>query len=284
MTQTRLRVLGARVVKPHGGGRKAKALQLEQAEASLAPEEPFVCTPPQQSPPRELAPPAGRPGGRPPAGPDPGPGTPPPLVVPLPFSAARPYFPAPACCPPDCSTADTLVGRLGEQYMVLDAKFGRGLFLKQGVKAGALIARYSGERLTTRTLPPAEERPRTHMLRVPGSHDIIDGRPLADRLARSRPGRGKAVWTPGQAADLYHGYASLANAAGTEGKANVRMLFVPDDLAVEGVRPAGYDAAAAPVRLHRDLVDLLPRGAYLVAKTDLPPNTEILWHYQWVKE
>ena len=281
MPQTRQRVLGGRVVKPRAATSKGRAPGLSLALQQ--PEEPLSCTPPQLTPPRVSPPHAGR-GPRAPAGP--GPSTPPPLAaLASPFAAARPYFPAPAAAPADCSTADTLVGRLNEQYLVMDAKFGRGLYLKQGVKAGALIARYSGERLTTRTLPDAAERPRTHMLRVPGSHDIRAGRPLADRLVRAKLGRGKkAEWMPPEAADLRHGYASLANAAGTESKANVRMLFVPDDLAVEGVRPAGYDAASAPVRLHRDLVDLLPRGAYLVAKTDLPPNTEILWHYQWVKE
>lgn len=201
-----------------------------------------------------------------------------------PFAAALPHWPAPRSAPQDCSSADLVVGRLNMQYCVLDAKHGRGLFAKQGFAAGAFIARYSGEPLNTRTLPPAEQRPRTHMLRVPGTHDIIDGRPLADRLVRCRGGRGKAAWQPADSADLCQGYASLANAAPTDLGANVRMVFLPDDTALPGVRPAGYDAASAPERLKRDLVDLLPRGAYLVAKRDLPPNTEIMWHYQWVKE
>jgi hypothetical protein len=123
------------------------------------------------------------------------------------------------------------------QYCVLDAKHGRGLFAKQGFAAGAFIARYSGEPLNTRTLPPAEQRPRTHMLRVPGTHDIIDGRPLADRLVRCRGGRGKAAWQPADSADLCQGYASLANAAPTDLGANVRMVFLPDDTALPGVRP-----------------------------------------------
>lgn len=201
-------------------------------------------------------------------------------ALPAPFAAAQPPRPAPSAPPPDCSSADLVCGRLNEQYFVKDSKHGRGLFLLRGAKQGAYIARYSGVRRTTSTLPPAEQLPRTHMLRVRGSDDVLDGRPLADGLVKLK---GSKQWTPSNPEDADQGYASLANSVASEAKANARIVFLPDDTA-PGVRKPDYDAAAAPQRLNRALAELLPRGAYLVAKRDIAPFEEVVWRYQFVRD
>jgi len=195
------------------------------------------------------------------------------------FAAARLPFPAPASAPADCTSAELVCGHLGEQYCVKASRHGRGLFLTQGVKAGGFIARYSGVTRTIRTLPDVALLPRTHMMRVRGSHDIIDGRPLSDRLSK----RSSGIWLPVDPAELRQGYAALANASATEADANAKMVFLPDD-SLAGVRPDGYDAAVAPLKLKRDLVNLLPRSAFLVAKRDIAAFEEVKWHYQWSKE
>jgi len=194
-------------------------------------------------------------------------------------SVARAFHPAPAAPPTDRSSAELCVGRLGGLYCVRDAQGrGRGLFLSsQGAQKGSFLARYGGVDRDTRTLPPASEVPRTHMLRVPGSQQILDGRPVAEALVRARDGTG--TWVPTDAAGMREGYGSLANSA-SRLKANAKMVFVVDDL-VEGVRPQGYSALTAPAKLHRDLANLLPRAAYLVALRPLQPLEEIVWHYQW---
>ena len=194
-------------------------------------------------------------------------------------SIPRAFHLAPLVSPADRSSAELCVWRLGELYCIRDAQGrGRGLFLcARGAQKGSFLARYGGVDRDTRTLPPASELPRTHMLRVPGSQQILDGRPVAEALVRARDGTG--TWVPTDAAGAGEGYGSLANSA-SRLKANAKMVFVVDDL-VEGVRPQGYNALSAPAKLHRDLANLLPRAAYLVALRPLQPLEEIVWHYQW---
>jgi hypothetical protein len=164
---------------------------------------------------------------------------------------------------------------LGALYCIRETERGRALVLKErGAAKGAILARYSGEQLNVRTL--SKELIRTHMLRIIGTDVILDGLPLAQRLVRQRGGE----WLPADPADVSLGYASLANSAPAL-QANARMIFLPDDT-IQGCRPDGYDAAAAPSRLPRCRAEVLPRAAYLVATRALQPLEEILWPYKYV--
>jgi hypothetical protein len=174
------------------------------------------------------------------------------------------------------------VGHFGSDYFISDATHGRGLFAARHFRTGALVARFTGDTHCASSLP--DGLPCTHMLRLPGSDDVVDGRRLADALVReplesSGPRGGPRSWRPRRKADLTEGYACMANAAPTHRAANTAVLFVIDDMA-DGVRPAGYDAAAAPAPLCAEAARVLPKAAYLVARRDLRPGEEVTWFYQ----
>ena len=199
--------------------------------------------------------------------------SPPPGPLAAPFAAALPPFPAPSPFPRDCSSADLAVGHLGSETAVQDAKFGRGLFAARRLAAGALVSRYDGDVHSEGALPAGA--PRTHVARMGLTRTLVDGRPLADSLARI-PGSPR-FWHQPVEALRRRGYGSLANAAATHAKANCRIVFLPDDGAA---RKEGYDAAN-PAPLGHALRGLLPRGAYLVAKRDIKVGEELTWKYQW---
>jgi hypothetical protein len=182
------------------------------------------------------------------------------------------------------------VGHFGSDYFISDAQHGRGLFAARHFRAGALVARFTGDVYCASSLPDGLAC--THMLRLPGSDDVVDGRRLADALVREPAqggggrggGRGGGAarprcWRPRRKADLSAGYACMANASATHRAASTAVLFVIDDMAT-GVRPEGYDAAAAPAPLCAEAARVLPKAAYLVARRDLRPGEEVTWFYQ----
>ena len=193
---------------------------------------------------------------------------------PLTFVSRRPS-PAPrqpGRPPAYASVADVECGQLGADYEIKNVpECGRGLFAVRKFAGGALVARYGGTLRHVRCLP--EDLPRTHLLRIPDSDNLIDGRPLADGLQVSGCGR---VWLPQDAADAGKGYASIANSAEGGRGANARMVFLVDDA---GVRPPEYDAHEGK-RLCQGLAGILPRAAYLVALRDIEAGEEIRWAYQ----
>lgn len=126
-------------------------------------------------------------------------------------------------------------------------------------------------------LPLPSELPRTHMLRVKGSDDILDGLPLAQRLVRARGGE----WVPADEADACEGYGSLANSA-PKAKANARIVFLPDDSAWRREYAAKHEGVATPASLPRCLAGMLPKAAYLVATRTLQPLEQVCWSYKYV--
>ncbi len=160
-------------------------------------------------------------------------------------------------------------GVIGRDFHVRNAgECGRGLFVARAFPAGAFITPYGGKLYTVTTLPPGA--PKSHMLRVPGTHQVIDGRALADDLGYLAPFR---YWLPKTPAHRLSGYASLSNAVDTPAQANAQMEYLDDDTAEA---PGGG-------ALSREARALRPKIAFLVAKRDLLPGEEVRHFYKWKK-
>ena len=173
------------------------------------------------------------------------------------------------------TSADLVCGRHGSGYFIKDATHGRGLFAARRFAAGAVIARFTGDMLHAATLPAS--RPATHMLRLPGTDAIIDGRRLSRALVRV-PNSADGEWVPPPNANPDEGYACMANASGSKITATAMVAFLVDDTG-KGVRPQGYDPAR-PRPLCRVAQRVLPQAAYLIARRDLRAGEEIKWFYQ----
>jgi hypothetical protein len=185
------------------------------------------------------------------------------------LQAAQPAAPAPPPplrLPRSADEADEVCGHLGVEDEVRDAgEHGRGLFVIKALGAGSIIARYDGVAHDSRTVP--EGAPRTHMLRLRNCDQIMDGLPLASGLQKRPDG----TYWPVRPAEESCGYASLANSAPTEREANAKLVFL---------KSYALPGAPRPARRNRDLAELLPPGAFLVAKRLLKPGEEVLWRYQ----
>jgi hypothetical protein len=189
-----------------------------------------------------------------------------------PPGSAAPAAPPLLPLPKSTAAADAVVGHLGQEYTIKDAQYGRGLFVAgKPLPAGALIAAYGGELQNARALPAGT--PHTHVLRLQGTDDAVNGLTVANGLVRGADG----VWRPASAADARAGYASLANAARTEKEANAKMVFVRN---FGAAAVAAADGSVQVRAAGRALADLLPPGAYLMAKRPLVAHEEVLWHYQ----
>ena len=183
-----------------------------------------------------------------------------------PAPPAAPLPPPPLPLPRSADAADEVCGHLGAEYEVRDAgEHGRGLFVIKALPAGSIIARYDGVAHDSRTVP--EGAARTHMLRLRNCDQIMDGLPLASGLQRRPDG----TYWPARPAEAVCGYASLANSVPTEREANAKLVFL---------KSYALPGAPKPVRRNRDLAELLPPGAFLVAKRLLKPGEEVLWRYQ----
>jgi hypothetical protein len=86
------------------------------------------------------------------------------------------------------SCADLFVGHFGNEYFIRDAngprQLGRALYAARPMAAGTIVAKFSGELLHTSDVH-ASRRTASHMLLLPGSDLVIDGRPVADSLVRT---------------------------------------------------------------------------------------------------
>ena len=192
------------------------------------------------------------------------PAAPPKALQPAPPAAPPPPPPRPR--PRSADDAAGVCGHLGVEYEVRDAgAHGRGLFVIKELPAGSVIARYDGVAHDSRTVP--EGAARTHMLRLRNCDQIMEGLPLASGLQRREDG----TYWPARAAEATCVYASLANSVPTEREANAKLVFLKS-YALPGAPP--------PARRNRDLAELLPPGAFLVAKRLLKPGEEVLWRYQ----
>jgi len=190
---------------------------------------------------------------------------------------------APPPVPLYASAADCIVGKFGNDYVIKDAGgsklLGRALFAARPLAAGELIARFSGEILHSESIP--QWRSSSHMLRLPGSDLVVDGRKLAKALVRV-PGKPLASWKPsgkGKWGNPALGFACMANSAPKQ-VATATVRFICDDTG-PGVRPAGFvPTAEGCPRLNAEAERVLPRAAYLVARRNMRAGEEITWHYQ----
>lgn len=147
-----------------------------------------------------------------------------------------------------------------DDYVVQNSEHGRGVFVTRDMPAGAVLLRYDGERKSVASLP--QNAPRTHMLRLRGTDDVIDGLDLADNLFKcARTG----LWKPLEPERFCWSYGALANAATTEGEANARLVFLTNDTT---------KASAAAAKLFAPI-------PFLVAKRKVVAGEEVLWHYAW---
>ena len=94
-----------------------------------------------------------------------------------PTGAAAPSEPA-GRRPESRPAAAAAAGCIKADFVVRDAAFGRGLFAEHGLEPGSIITRYDGERRAV-TDPGLSNLSKSHMIRIPQSSTIIDGRPLA---------------------------------------------------------------------------------------------------------
>lgn len=149
----------------------------------------------------------------------------------------------------------------------LIAGAGRGLFLTRDVPAGAVITEYAG---ADGSIPAAgqsvDRSATTHMLRVPDESRVIDGLLVAAALcvdARTDTWRIPSVWR--------RSLGALANAAHYRRDANAKLVWVHDDRALP--------APAAATGMPRDVWNVLPKAAFLVATRPLAAGDEVLWWY-----
>ena len=177
--------------------------------------------------------------------------------------------------PPTCkypkvcfaSLAQEVTGQLGKDYLIANTRdAGKGLFAVHQFKEGDIIAEYEGKRLHT---PPLIT---THLLRVPNSNLLLDGRFLSDLLQYdSRTGK---YWPKeNNVEDFYRGFAAIANSSKHP---NATMKFFYDDI---GKRSSTYDPQT---QTHLKGLDLLPKRPFLVANRVIHPKEEITWKYKIV--
>lgn len=182
------------------------------------------------------------------------------------------------------SSADLLVGRFGRDYYFIrdtngPKQLGRALYAARPLAAGTIIAKFSGEVLHSSEVQTSR-RCASHMLRIPGSDLIVDGRPVANSLVRVP--REPACWQPSRQGRWAHvdvSYACMANST-PKHIATAEVRFVCDDTGA-GVRPDGFvPTPGNAVRLCVEAERVLPRAAYLVTRRNLRAGEEITWHYQ----
>lgn len=177
--------------------------------------------------------------------------------------------------PPTCkypqicyaSFAKEVQGEFGRDYLIANTRnAGKGLFAKRQFKKGDIIAEYDGRR--THSVPHIT----THLLRVPNSNLLIDGRELSDLLEYDSSS-GKYWPKDNNLDDWFRGYAAIANSSKHP---NAKMKFLYDDLSK---RDANYSPDS---QTYFKGQDLLPRRPFLVASKDIAPKEEITWKYKVV--
>ena len=158
--------------------------------------------------------------------------------------------------------AATESGQFATEFVVSMTKYGKGLFAARDIERGEIITQYSGQLLHDADLG---ERPRTHMLRVPGTDYIWDGYAVSRSLHYDRRTR---KFIPD---DATVGFGAIANSS-RRGNATIKWYY--ND--IDG-RPPTYDPRSQtnfPAR------HLRPKVPFLVASKTILSGQEIVWKYQ----